>query len=321
MAPRVREVANTTSDDPLTAQSDNTASTEPLASDSAPAEGDKSEGPKKPRPSHGVLGSGQSEVKDASKMELVRLLGVPADDVIEFLDAYPRNRQRVLKASLGELLRSRGKNFKKPLALNLFQRGLDVVRSGKAPELSNSADIDVRVFFPDLPEGFCKHRPLPASAKEFDRLTAVNNRAAELVAANSSMADIFKELTHLLETGCALPPKPQAQFPADSRIKHEVKYCGVVIWPSADLADVSYEDLNAGWHLADHWLKTMECATPQKPNEVLVHVNHLMQDIRAATSLQGLTRVMGACIAAYAKRNQRQDSADFTGGTPPGLPR
>ena len=313
---------NSTDQDPVESESDATASTAASASDSDSADSSEKTGPDKSRRSHGVVGSGTKRVNDASKLELVKLLDVAPDDLYEFLDAYPVHRQRVIKAEFGALAKGKWKRCKKPSAIRLFQLGVAVARAGKAPLLSNvQAPLDVRIFFPDLPEAFCKHMTLLNAIEQHDRLILVNERAAELAANNTSMAVVFKELAHLLQTGKTLPPPPPVQFPANSRIKHEVKYCGEVIWPGKGLDDLSYEDLRAGWHLADHWLKTLEVATPKKPNEVLTELNHLVQDIRAASSLDGLCRVMTACTAAYAKRNNRQNSADFSGGMPPGFPR
>lgn len=106
-----------------------------------------------------------------------------------------------------------------------------------------------------------------------------------------------------------------------NRIKHDVKFCGTIIWPHRSLQSATYPDLKAGWHLAHHWLRHLEHATPQKPNEILTAVMHLHQDIKAASSIDGLCDVMSSCIEAYAKRNGRKERADFSGCVPPGLAR
>jgi hypothetical protein len=294
--------------------------------DEAPASvSDDPEIGKKPvpqsRPSHKVIGSGGNAAKHLGKLKLVTL-GYPLEDLIKVLETYPRKRQAAIKSTLTDMATARGKNaYQKSIAKQLFARALAIVESGCAPQLSDTFNIDARMFFANLPEAWCKHLSVSDVSKSFDRFVQADSRAAELLATNVPMNDIFRELYHLVQTGKALPIKPPIAFPAGSKIKHEVKYCGVTIWPGSGLDHVSYDDLKAGWHLADHWLKTIEVATPQKPNEVLTAVMHLLQDIKAASSINGLCDVMDACIAAYAKRNGRKEKADFIGGTPPGLPR
>jgi hypothetical protein len=318
--PRLTSAGKTADSVPPHPKTDATTSTIPLASDPTSAQIHQKEDPPRRR-SHGVVGSGDTQVKDASKLELVKLLGVDPADLYDLLDAYPRNRQRELKSSLATFARAKGKRVKKADVLRLFNRAVEVVRAGKAPELSNVPAIDVRIFFPSLPEAFCKHITLTAVLSQFDRYLVADARANELLAIGASMSEIFRELAHIIETGRLVPCRPAIEFPANSRIRHEVKYCGEIIWPGIGLSEVSYEDLKAGWHLADHWLKYIEAGTPQKPNEVLTQVLHLCQDIKAATTIDGLCRVMSACIAAYAKRNARKERADFSGAVPPGLPR
>jgi hypothetical protein len=165
----------------------------------------------------------------------------------------------------------------------------------------------------------------PAAAPEADTAKSAAEFAAEFAAksaAKSAEVDTLKARILELERKTAmLRQQLREPTPAHAKIKHEVKYCGTTIWPGRGLDHISYDDLKAGWHLADHWLKTIEVATPQKPNEVLTAVMHLLQDIKAASSINGLCDVMGACIGAYAKRNGRKEKADFIGGMPPGLPR
>jgi hypothetical protein len=280
------------------------------------------------------VGSGIDVLQDVSKTDLVKLLDLAPEHYAAVLGAYPRNRQRKLKAELAKLAkreftRERGKTYRFPgkkSARGLFGMAFEAVKAGKAPVLTNSFAIDVRVFLPDVPEAFCRTFALQQLAQRLDRLTLLNAKAAELKAAGTSAFDIHAELSHIWETGSVRPPRVVKTVelpPEDSknRIKHAVKYCGEVIWPHDSLKHVTYQDLNMGWHIADHWLKRLEVATPLKPNELLVEIMHLIQDLRAASSLTGVTDVMTVCVSAYAKRNQRRDKADLSNGMPPGRPR
>ena len=264
----------------------------------------------------------------------MKLLDLAPEHYAAVLGAYPVNRQRKLKAELAKLAkreftRERGKTYRFPgrkSARELFGMAFEAVKAGKAPVLTNSFAIDVRVFLPDVPEAFCRTFTLPQLAQRLDRLALLNAKAAELKAVGTSAFDIHAELSHIWETGAVRPPRVVKTVelpPEDSknRIKHTVKYCGEVIWPHDSLKYVTYQDLNMGWHIADHWLKRLEVATPLKPNELLVEIMHLIQDLRAASSLTGVTDVMTMCVSAYAKRNQRRDKAELSDGMPPGRPR
>ena len=282
-----------------------------------------------PQPRHEVTtGGGGNRMKNPANAELVKLLKIPVEHYVAVMGAYQYNRQRILKTELTKLAKKRGG---KKSAVALFARAFEVVRTGKAPVLNNRDVIDARIFLPDVPEGFCKslihdNSDLSKLVQRIDRLDLLNGKAAELAAANTEPLQIHNELSHIWETGEIRPP-PVAKVvhlaPDDSKnqIKHKVTYCDDVIWPNHSLKHVTLADLNMGWHIADHLLKRTEVATPLKPNEVLVEVMQLIQDLCAASSLKGVTDVMSQCVQAYARRNQRRDKADFTGGMPPGKPR
>jgi hypothetical protein len=299
-------------------KTDATVSTAPIEPVSAPPQSDlKPESPL-PAPRHKLVGSGNDVLRNPAKTELVKMLGITTEQYSAVMSAYPHNRQRKLKSELAKL--------SKKSARALFERAFEIARSGRAPVLSNSDTIDARIVLPDVPEGFCKTFTLQQLAQRLDHLELLNSKAAELKAAGLSAFDIHTELHHIWETGAARPPQAVKSIelaPDDSknRIKHQVKYCGDVIWPNESLKHVSYQDLNMGWHIADHWLKRLEVATPLKPNELLVEIMHLIQDLRAASSLAGVTDSMMMCVQAYAKRNQRRDKADLSDGMPPGRPR
>jgi hypothetical protein len=278
-------------------------------------------------PRYQLAGSSKDRNKplqNAKNAALVKLLDIPPEQYTTVMSAYPFNRQGVLKAELGHLAKNR--KVANKLVCALFERAYAVVKAGKAPRLSNSTAFDARIFLPDVPEAFCKNIDLPKLVRRLDRLDLLNNKAAELAAAKTEAFEVHNELHHIWETGAVRPPriaKLVELTPDDSKnkITHPVKYCGEVIWPHESLRHVTYQDLNMGWHIADHWLKRLEVAKPQKPNELLVDIMHLIQDLRAASSLPGVTDVMIMCVQAYAKRNQRADKADLSDGFPPGKPR
>ena len=214
----------------------------------------------------------------------------------------------------------------KATAKKLFIFALDIVSSGQASELSNSNEFDARIFLPKIPAGLAKAIPFAQIVDRFDRLAGMNKRADELIAIATPASELHNELQHFWQTGTILPPKKVARVSlpdADSknRIKHEVKFCGEIIWPRDSLKHVTYDDLNAGWHLVHHWLMHLENATPQKPKEVAVAVRHLIWDIKEASSISGLIDVMLTCMAAYSRHNESKAQADLSGCIPPGSPR
>jgi hypothetical protein len=272
---------------------------------------------------HALAGTGTKGMKNPERAELIQLLGIAVEQFTMVFSAYPYNRQRALKAEFIKLARKRGG---KSVARELFMRALKIVETGKTFALSNTQEFDARIFLPAVPKGFCERFDLPLLARNIDKLELLNSRAAELNAAGMSAFDIHNELQHVWQNGVVKPPQAPkvvalALDDSKNQIKHTVKYCGDVIWPRESLKHVSYKDLNMGWHIADHLLKYFEVAKPQKPNEVLVEVMQLVQDLRAASSLTGVTDTMMACAQAYAKRNQRADKADLSDGFPPGKPR
>jgi hypothetical protein len=317
-------------------QTDPNSSVQPAASISASLQSDQ-EVDSLPPPKHELASGGTGTMKDPAKAELVKTLDIAPEEFAAVMGAYPRNRQNKLKAELSALANKKNDEKLpgmkhapyypgKKRAQSLFAIALDVVKTGKAPELTNTQAIDARVFLPDVPYPFLQRFTLFDLAKHLDCLGLLNSKAAELRDASASAFDTHNELMHIWENGTLKPapvakPVSVAVDDTKSRIKHEVKYCGIVIWPSERLKHVTYNDMNMGWHIADHWLKHLEVATPQKPNEVLVEVMHLIQDLRAASSLNAVTDVMMECVSAYAKRNQRREKADLSDNVPPGRPR
>jgi hypothetical protein len=299
--------------EPQSEKTDTQASTTPLAS--------VSDSPKV-KQRHPIVGSADGAVKNIEKAELVKRLGITAEDYATLFGAYSKNRQIALRKEFINVL---DKKSPKKRILALFQIGVAIVRANKAPELGGSLVFDARIFLPDVPEGICKWMTMSKLVEQVDRVELLNAKAVALKNANMSAAEIHEELMHFWTHGSERP-KVERKItidPADSkaRIKHEVTFCGQVIWPHDAWDKVTYDDLNAGWHLVDYWVQRLEKAQPQKPNEVAVQVQHLIQDIAKASSIDGLTNVMLAMMSAYNKRNGRKDTADLTPKAPPGLAR
>jgi hypothetical protein len=252
------------------------------------------------------------------------MLGVNAEDYATLFGAYPASRQRSLKAEFGKLPHK--KNPTRKQTQRLFSIGVSIVKRGIAARLSNTTGFDARIFLPNVPVAITKYIEMRDLFDRIDRIERLDARAVELSADGTSAADSHTELHHLWEHGEDRPApvkKTVTLMPGDSkeRIKHEVTFCGEVIWPRESLKHVTYQDMNAGWHLIHHWCKYLETARPQKPNEIAVQVQHLIQDIAVATNLGGLTDVMLACMSAYNKVNGRKDAANLDGCVPPGLAR
>jgi hypothetical protein len=307
----------------LTAKNDANALTTALASDAA---ADKTDLKKDPvsASDHKIIGSGGDEIKDISKTALVQELGLAPEQYAIVMKALHPHRQRALKAEFGRSLKR--KDVTKKRLRQLFDIAVGYAQQNKIPKLSANNAFDARVFMPDVPVAICKYFKLKQLAERADRLMQFNERAIALIAAGASINDLHAELIHLWEKGenRPAPVKKPIELAADdskNRIKHEVKFCGEIIWPRESLKHVSYQDMNMGWHLVHYWVGYLENARPQKPNEISSLVQHLIQDIAAATSINALTDVMLACMSAYNKINGRKDKADLSNSTPPGLAR
>jgi hypothetical protein len=308
-------------DDPQPAENGSSEPSTALAPVSTSAEVSKSENP---APRHTLIGRGKDELKDPSKAQLVQTLGVSAEDYAMFFGSYPANRQRALRTEFNDLVGTKAISRKK--IRQLFAIGVSVVNRGCEPKLSNFQKFDASVFLPHVPVAITSFMKMEDLVKRVDLLERLDARAVALATAGISETEIHTELLHLWEHGTDRPTlvkKALALAPGDSkeRIRHEVKFCGETIWPREGLKHVTYQDMNAGWHLIHHWCKYLEHARPQKPNEIAVQVQHLIQDLAAATSLSGLADVMLACMSAYNKVNGRKDSANLDGCVPPGLAR
>jgi hypothetical protein len=319
-----------TNQEPLPMQNGPQPSPTPLAPVPAAGQADQNRNPVKSRPSYGVRGQGNLEIKDPSKAELVKLLSVTPEQYIEFFDIYPRNRQTILKAELMKAAKGQGPSaWKKIKAKDLFMLGLAIVQAGKAVDLSNTAAFDARVWLPDVPDAICKYisfEHLLERNRSIDKIKGMNALAVELQQSGVSASDIHTQLTHWWQTGAKRPapvskPVSIAEDDSKARIKHEVKFCGQVIWPCESLKHVTYQDLNAGWHLVHHWVGYLEHASPQKPKEIDVQLGHLIWDLKEASSIFGLIEVMLACLSAYNKVNKDKIAADLSNCIPPGLAR
>jgi hypothetical protein len=301
---------------PVEAKGGATASTKPVAAPSANSTVAESG----ERPRHDVVGSGSSAISDPGKAALPKQLGIDHKDYAEFLSAYPKNPQRAIKSALSALADKRGG---KKHAVALFELGLEIVRAGKAVQISGantgSKEPDARVFLPHVPPGITKYITMKQLVERIDRLRTVD-KAAEGGAH-------FDDIAHLWNTGTERPApvKPVIVVPPEdtkARIKHEVKFCGEVIWPSEHLRDVSFNDMNTGWHLMHYWYNYLGTASPQKPNEIMVQIGHLMHDIKAADTIEGLYKAMSACATAFSRRHPRgTETVDLSGSMPPGLAR
>lgn len=320
---------NTPNPAPLAAESDPTASYTPLAPVSAEPESQENSVPEKPkRQSYGVVGSGGAIVKDPGKAELIKLLEITVEEYTDLLDAYPITRQRVMKSEFAAFAKKKGN---KARAVALWRLALDVVRSDRAPVLSSGATgaaIDARIFMPNVPHSICQFYKFADLAMRIDRLAALDQKAGALAASGVAMGQIHAEIDHLWRTGSNLPPsvRKKVEITADdskARITHEVLFCGEVIWPAEGLKHVTFQDMNAGWHLMHYWARHLECPhAEQKPNEIMVQLGHLMQDIKTATSINGLVDVMTACYGAYARKHPPgTQKADLAKCIPPGLAR
>jgi hypothetical protein len=289
------------------------------------------------RPTYAITDSKGQTIKDLSKTALARTFGLSAADVEALLSAYVPGPRQALSAELVKLHHNQ-KTRKR--AHDLIRLAVEVAKAGKAPNLKNTMKsrprprrrseklpamilvLDARMFWPYLPEAFCKYldNSAPNLAKQFDRLTLVNAKAAEMAARGASAHDTHNEINHLWAHGTERPksvPKTVI-IPEHSKIKHEVKFCGEIVWPS-DLLKATDADLNTGWHLVHHWISYLETAKPQKPNEIAVILAHLIADIGEASSKDGLVAVMRACLAAFLKVNNNAPRADLSNSTAPGL--
>ena len=289
-----------------------------------PVLADPNEPKSETRPQHHLTGSGAGQMKNPEAMKLPKQLGVSFDDVALVLKTYPYNRQKTLKAQFSELAET--SRSKKAVAVRLFAMALETVKSGRAPQLSNGRGFDPRIIIPNVPEAFCKYYSLADLADHVDRLQLLDSTAAQLQAANTSAETIHTHLAHIWQHGCVPQPVPApkveiASTDSKNKIKHEVKYCGKLIWPREALKDVTYDDLNAGWHLVDYWVQYLETATPQKPREIGTLVRHLVYDIAAASSNAGLVEVMLVCVGAYSEANEHLSKNDLSNSMAPGLAR
>lgn len=208
----------------------------------------------------------------------------------------------------------------------LFDLAVETVRSGQQPTLSDHQDVDLRVFFPALPEGFCKFRGIKDAVSNTERMAQTNLLAAQLRAQKTPDGELQTEVEHIWASGEKLAPRPEkpievALNDTKAQIKHEVTFCGERIWPSDYLKDVTFADMNAGWHIVHHWANALEHASPQKPKEVSKAIRALTHDLAEATSIKGVRDVMIACVSAYSKRNDGADKADLSNSVPPGLAR
>lgn len=295
--------------------------TTPIEPVSAIQNGPKLEG----RPQYDLVSTGSAAVKNPEAMRLPKLLDIPFDQFSLVMKSYPYNRQKILKAQFTALAEGRPKKTAQANAVRLFMMALDVVKSGNAPALSNSKGFDARVIIPHVPESFCKYYSLADLAHRIDQLQLLDSTAAALQRRNASIEVVHKQLAHIWEHGTLLQEQAAtvviAVTDSKNKIKHEVKYCGKMIWPSEQLKHVTYDDLNAGWHLIDYWVKYLETATPQKPREIGTIVRHLIHDIAAGSSKQGLVEVMLVCVGAYSETNEHLSKNDLSNSMAPGLAR
>jgi hypothetical protein len=298
-----------------------TPSTAPLASISESPEAPATSIPASPR--HAVVGSADEPARNIDKAKLVKDLGVSADDYATLFGAYPGNRQVRLKATFNEAVRRH--RIAKGKLKALFMIGVNIVHAGKAANLSGTNKFDARIFLPEVPEAITKYIQFEHLADNIERVEAMNAKAAALKAADVSEKEIYEELAHFWQHGRERQKvvRKIVVHPSDSkaRIKHEVTFCGELIWPHENWNHITYQDLNAGWHLIDHWANHLAVAQPQKPKEIAVQLRHLILDIAQASSIKGLTDVMVAMMEVYSKHNDDKDAAELSPKAPPGLAR
>lgn len=268
------------------------------------------------RVKHPIVNMDSSPI-NPSRTILAKTFGLSGDDVVALLSAYPTNRQKALSA---EIMKLHGNHKMRARACKLIQLALEVAKSDNAPNLNKGLGLDIRMFWPHLPEAFCKYIDASGAslAKNFERLTLVNAKAMEM--AGASAHQLHNEINHILQHGSERPPAAEKPvvIPEQSRIRHEVKFCGGRIWPS-DLLNVTDADLISGWHLAHHWISYLETARPQRPNEIAQMLAQMTNDIGEASSKEGLVDVMRACVAAFLKVNNNAAKVDLSNSMAPGL--
>jgi|SRR5262245_8516600 len=324
--PIVHYVVKNASEVDQAAQTDANASDEAAASESESAQSDATDVDDDSDPTESESEPHyDSDLKNPKRAALVALLGITAEEFVTFTTAYPYHRRTRYKADFKMLVKK--KDISKKRLRALFQIGVAVVTQGKTPKLSNGKRFDARAFLHNVPKSVTDYVDLRQLYDRLELIEPVTQHADALIARGASAEELHEELSHMWHNkGSARPKraKPVVEVAADdskAHIKHEVKFCGDVIWPNNALKDVTYQDLNTGWQLVHHWTRHLEHATPQKPNEVAVQVQHLIQDIASASSISGLVAVMLMCMSAYNKVNGRKKEADMSDCVPPGLAR
>jgi hypothetical protein len=249
--------------------------------------------------------------------DLANELKVPGDQCRELFEPYNKR----CRGALTRAFRDAKNNKNKTRLVVLFNIGLDVVRSGKAPQMGDK--FDARIFMPDIPESISKWITIKDLLAKLDRIVLTNNKAAALRAAGASPAELYGEIEYFWKTGADQPKREVTVDPNDSKSKigHKVKFCGETIWPNRALLNVHYDDLNAGFHLIDYWVNHLATAHPQRPKEIALQLRHLIQDIAKAKDLKALLEVMTVMLTAYSKTNDNREVANLDPKIPPGLAR